>query len=109
MIKPDTDINYNDRAFYQKECNKRGVRIYPVPNYNMYVLEIEFSRSANFEPYAKQSVVRGDTRYSIKGKEWIEKIYAKYKQIYLTRIKPRLSQGKEVKPGTIRAIYKTAG
>jgi len=109
MIKVDTDINYSERAFYQSECNKRGVRIYPVPNYNMYVLEIEFSKSAGFEPFATQSIMRGDTRYGMKSSDWEDKIFAKYKQIYLTRIKPRLGQGKEVKPGTVRAIYNKAG
>lgn len=108
MIKSGGHIEYKDRMFFQAECNKRGVRIYPVPNYSMYILEIEFSKTASFEPYAVQSIVRGDTRYSMKGKDWIEKIYDKYRQIYLTRIKPRVDQGKIVKPGTVRAIYKTA-
>ena len=109
MIKQDIDINQREREFFQAECNKRGVRIYPVPNYSMYVLEIEFSKSASFEPYARQTIVRGDTRYGMKSREWVDKIYSKYRQIYLTRIKPRLAQGKEVKPGTVRANYNKAG
>ena len=105
MIKLDVNINSIDRAFFQAECNKRGVRIYPVPNYGMYILEMEFNKTPNFEPYAIQSIVRGETRYTPKSDQWIDKIFAKYRQIYLTRIKPRLSQGKEVRPGTVRALY----
>ena len=95
-----------DANFYQSECNKRGVRIYPIPDYTMYLLEMEFNRTVEFDPVHIQSIVRGDTRYSPKKKEWVEKIQAKYKQIYETRILPRLSQGKEVNPGTIRAVYR---
>lgn len=88
------------------ECNKRGVRIYAQPDYRMYVIEIEFNRSPNFEPYAVQHIVRGETRYRPDKEDWIEKIHQKYQQIYETRIKPRLDAGKEVKAGTIRANYR---
>lgn len=103
------ETNHNQIAYYQTQCNDRGVRIYPINDYGKYLLVIEFSKSPRFESFAQQSLVRGDTRYDPKGNEWFEKIHAKYKQIFESRIKPRLDQGKEVKPGTIRPLYNRAG
>ena len=96
-------------SFYQRECNNRGVRIYPITFYSMYLLEIEFNKTATFDPVHVQSIVRGETKYNPKKKEWIEKTLSKYKEIYEVRIQPRLKLGKTVLPGTIRGIYKETG
>lgn len=95
-------------AFYQSECNKRGVRIYPVSYYSSLILEIEFNKTADFKPFGVQQIIRGETRYEAKKPEWVEKLHEKYQQIYETRILPRLKQGKEVLPGSLRPVYKKA-
>ena len=99
-------MEHKEAAFYQTECNKRGVRIYPVSYYSSLILEIEFNKSADFKGFSVQKIIRGETRYDPKKQEWAIKIKEKYKQIYDTRILPRLKQGKEVLPGSLRPIYK---
>ena len=101
-------MDHKESAFYQTQCNKRGVRIYPVSYYSSLILEIEFNRSEAFTPFSVQQIIRGETRYDPKGKEWVEKLREKYKQIYETRILPRLEKGKEVLPGSLRPVYNKA-
>ena len=101
-------MDHREAAFFQTECNKRGVRIYPVNYYSSLILEIEFNRSPNFEIFSQQQIIRGESRYEPKGTEWIEKLRAKYEEIYNTRIKPRLDKGNEVLPGSLRPVYKKA-
>ena len=95
--------------FYQKECNDHGIRIYPVLYYHSYVLEIEFNKTKEFNPNNTLKLIRGETRYSINKKEWVNVLHQKYEEIYHTRILPRLNTGKAVGSGTVRAIYKNAG
>lgn len=101
-------MEHNEAAFYQSECNKRGVRIYPVNYYSSVILEIEFNKTVDFKPFAVQQIIRGETRYEPKKPEWVEKLKSKYKEIYETKILPRLKQGKEVLPGSLRPVYKKA-
>ncbi len=99
-------MDHQEAAFYQSECNKRGVRIYPVSYYSSLILEIEFNKTIDFKPFGVQQIIRGEARYEKNKPDWVEKLRDKYKQIYETRILPRLKQGKEVLPGSLRPVYK---
>lgn len=101
-------MEHNEAAFYQSECNKRGVRIYPVNYYSSVILEIEFNKTADFKPFAVQQIIRGETRYETQKPEWVEKLKTKYKEIYETKILPRLKLGNQVLPGSLRPVYKKA-
>lgn len=76
----------------QSLCNAHGIRIYPVPKYGYYFLEIEFNRSSEFNPRHKLKVVPGKEKYDPRKKEWVEKLHDLYAQLYKTKVQPKIKK-----------------
>lgn len=76
----------------QSLCNAHGIRIYPVPKYGYYFLEIEFNKSAEFLPRQKIKVTRGEVKYDPKKKDWVNKIHELYDQLFRTKVQPKLKK-----------------
>lgn len=73
------------------DCNKHGIRIYPVLKYGKYQLVVEFNRSAEFLPHEIIRTRMGEQRYSTNTKEWSEKMLELYEHLYKTKVAPKLS------------------
>tara|TARA_R110002050_G_scaffold69507_2_gene150315 strand:+ start:5035 stop:5292 length:258 start_codon:yes stop_codon:yes gene_type:complete len=80
----------NPAYTYMKECNKNGIRIYPVLKYGYYYLEIEFNRTEEFNPYERIRTKPGEIKYETNGKEWTEKILELYEHLYKTKVRAKL-------------------
>ena len=72
---------------YMSECNKAGIRIYPVPKFGEYFLEVEFNKTSMFLKKDIRKIVKGKEMYRQKSSEWGEKIKELYKHFYNTKLK----------------------
>lgn len=79
-----------EAAKYQTACNARGIRIYPVLQYGTYFLEVEYNKSKDWEPRYITKLQRGKIRFDPKKTEWIDKIRELYKELYETKVLPKL-------------------
>lgn len=81
----------NPAYTYMRECNKNGIRIYPVLKYGYYYLEVEFNRTEEFNTYERLRKPKcGEIKYDPAGKEWTEKILELYEHFYQTKVRPKL-------------------
>lgn len=71
------------------ECNKAGVRIYPIVKHGLYVLEIEYNKTARFRKDEILKIQKGNQKYSPNKNEWQEKIEQLYRNIYEKKLKPK--------------------
>ena len=76
--------------WHMVQCNKNGIRIYPVLKYGYYYLEIEFNRSSDFDRHEIIRTRRGEVRYDANKKEWGEKVLELYEHLYKTKVMPKL-------------------
>lgn len=84
------------RQSKQGICNRHGIRIYPVPVYGQYKIEIEFNKSPNWEPrFQVEKPKRGSRYYDPKGKAWAEKIQELYEELYQTKVLPKLKRNEK--------------
>jgi hypothetical protein len=74
----------------QSICNAHGIRVYPVPLYGSYFLEIEFNKSPDFDKRYILDVKRGSIRFEPKKMLWVEKIAELYEDLYMSKIEPKL-------------------
>lgn len=75
---------------YMSLCNKAGIRIYPVPKYGSYCLEIEFNSTSEFHyKDIKGKPKQGTERYDPKGTVWQEKIFELYEHLYKTKVESK--------------------
>lgn len=78
------------------ECNKVGIRVYPVPRGKYYYLIVAFHKKTfmhgdliyDFSTGASK-IIEGKKMYHSSGKEWVEKIHELYKHFYENKIKPK--------------------
>jgi len=77
-----------EEAKYMSECHKAGIRIYPIPKYGDYYLEVEFNKTSMFLPKDIKKIIKGKERYKSKGNEWVQKIHELYKHFYEKQIQP---------------------
>lgn len=87
------------RPLNRSICNSHGIRVYPVPVYGSYYMEIEFNKTPDFDPRyirrdskGKPMVYRGKERYDPKKKDWLQKIDSMYDELYEKKVKPKLER-----------------
>ena len=71
------------------ECNKAGVRIYPVPKNGLYTIEIEYNKTPRFRKSEIIKIKKGTQKYNPNKKDWQEKIEQLYENIYSKNLKPK--------------------
>lgn len=76
-------------AHIVSECNKAGVRIYPVVKHGMYLLEIEYNKSSRFKKGDIIKIKKGTQKYNPRKKDWQEKIEELYRNIYEKNLMPK--------------------
>lgn len=75
---------------YMHECNKNGIRIYPIVKYGSYFLVVEFNRTHEFFPHEIIGAPKvGEVRYDPNKPEWSEKMLELYAHLYQTKIAPK--------------------
>lgn len=80
------------KAFeYVSDCNKHGIRIYPVLKYGKYQLVVEFNKSSEFLPHEIIRTRMGEVRYPTETAEWSNKMLELYEHLYKTKVVPKLS------------------
>lgn len=80
----------NPAYTFMRECNKNGIRIYPILKYGYYYLEVEFNRSEEFLAHERIRTKPGEIKYATDGKEWSDKILELYEVLYRTKVRPKL-------------------
>jgi len=78
------------RLSKQSICNANGIRVYPVNLNGTYVLEVEYNRTADFDPKYRRKVQRGAVRYDPRKKEWVEKLHELYEKLYQEKLKKKI-------------------
>lgn len=75
---------------YMRECNKNGIRIYPILRHGYYYLVIERNKSEEFHP---REVIgkpkEGEQRYDPNKEEWHVKILELYEHLYHSQVMPK--------------------
>ena len=75
---------------YMADCNKNGIRIYPVFKYGFYYLEVEFNKTSEFLRHEIIRTKPGEIKYSTSEKLWTVKILELYEKLYRTKVRPKL-------------------
>ena len=50
------------------ECNKSGIRVYPIKKYGTYYLEVEYNKTSEFLSKDKIRIIKGKERYQTNDK-----------------------------------------
>lgn len=76
--------------YYMSQCNKNGIRIYPVPIYGKYVLYVEYNKSSEFLAHEVIQIKPGQEKYDPNKPDWTLKILELYHHLYDRKIMPKL-------------------
>jgi len=64
------------------KCLKCGIRIYPVPIFGSYYLEVEINKTSKFLKKDIKKIIKGEQRFDPKKSKWIDKIREMYEYFY---------------------------
>ena len=73
-------------------CNKQGIRVYPVPKYGAYFLEVEFNKTSEFLERDRIGKPKtGEVRYDPNKKDWSDKMLELYEKLFYKYVENKKS------------------